>query len=326
MELNKKNLGQYFTKHSFWLKPQVKKFIEKVNPKVIIDPFVGDGDLLGVARSLGFTNVQGFDIDPSLGWEINDSLKSIPKFEGGLIITNPPYLAKNSATKNKLAGSSYFEGNNFQDLYQLAILNALSSCDCSIFIIPETFVTASLFSECIDSITIIEENPFEDTECPICVCCFRKDVLFESRVYDIFKGDLFLFDSFELSYRIKKYKPKSKFGISFNDLKGNLGLRGVDGVREDDRIRFCLPKDLDYDLSKIKVSSRAITLIDVETEVSPIFIERINSLLEDYRMRTHDILLSPFKNNNEKGHRRRRIDFMLARKLINKTIESLNRY
>ena len=114
--IKQKNLGQYFTKRSVWLKPQIKEFIARVNPSVIVDPFSGQGDLLNVVSELGY-NVLGLDIDKSLGCKFNDSLKSIPKYDGGLVLTNPPYLAKNSAKRQNLNGYSYFKNNEFQDLY-----------------------------------------------------------------------------------------------------------------------------------------------------------------------------------------------------------------
>jgi hypothetical protein len=159
---------------------------------------------------------------------------------------------------------------------------------------------------------------FLDTDCPICICCFDKN--YDSN-FDIFKGDLFLMDYHELKSRLKRFDTNCDISISFNDLNGNLGLRGIDSTEGSNRIKFCLPQDLNYDISKIKVSSRAITLIKVDIDVDTLFIDRLNDILEDYRMRTHDVFLAPFKNNTKNGTRRRRLDFDLARKFINKTIE-----
>lgn len=320
--IRQKNLGQYFTKKSVWLKPQIKEFISRVNPSVIVDPFAGQGDLLNVVDTLGYS-VSGLDIDKSLGWEFNDGLKHIPRVEGGLVLTNPPYLAKNSAKRQGLSGYSYFENSEFQDLYQIAISKVLESYKYSIFIIPETFVNSSVFTKHLHSITILEENPFECTDCPVCVCCFEvNNSLLKENIYDFYKGGLFLFDSDEGYNRLCKYKSFDNFNITFNDKKGNLGLRGIDGLDEFNRIKFCLPGDLNYNTSKIKTSSRAITLIKVDFDIDMIFVNDINYYLEDYRRRTHDVFLSPFKGNNKNGERRRRLDFKLARGFINKIIEN----
>lgn len=318
--IKQKNLGQYFTKRSVWLKPQIKEFIARANPSVIVDPFAGQGDLLNVVGELGY-NVLGLDIDKSLGYKFNDSLNSIPKYDDGLVLTNPPYLAKNSAKRQGLKGYSYFENNEFQDLYQIAILKVLDSYKYSVFIIPETFINSSFFKKHLYNVTILEEDLFDHTDCPVCVCCFEKTTDFlKTPKYDFYKGDLHLFDSEEGNNILSSYESSVNVDISFNDKKGNLGLRGIDGLDAHDRIKFCLPEELNYSASKIKVSSRAITIIEVDFEISMNFIHTINSYLEDYRGRTHDVFLTPFKGNNRNGVRRRRLDFRLARKLINNVI------
>ena len=100
----------------------------------------------------------------------------------------------------------------------------------------------------------------------------------------------------------------------------------MDGVDKYDRIRFCRPEDLKYDVQKIKESSRAITIINVEgVDVNNVFIARLNFSLRALRHLTHDVVLSPFKNNNKLGQRRRRLDFKWARKIIEKTMEGLDK-
>jgi len=325
----KRNLGQYFTKSSVWLRPQIKRFIAKAKPSIVIDPFAGAGDLLKVANDLGYGNVDGYDIDPKLGWKVNDGLRGLKSIENGLILTNPPYLAKNSAKRRNLDSYAYFLDNNLQDLYQIAIRSILQACRYSVLIIPETFLVSGMFVDSIDSITILEENPFEDTDCPTCVCCFdsAKMAFLNSRhhVYDIYKNDLFLFNSQEAETRLATYKAKIQHSIKFNDATGNLGLRGIDGINSSDRIKFCFPQELCYDLSNIKTSSRAITVVKVDTKVDTDFLTQINYYFEDYRAKTHDVFMAPFKNNNSMGIRRRRIDFKLARNFINKTIEILDK-
>ncbi len=51
------------------------------------------------------------------------------------------------------------------------------------------------------------------------------------------------------------------------------------------------------------------------------FCERANSILESYRERSEDIILSGFKGNNKDGKRRRRLDYRLGRKIV---LEALN--
>jgi len=113
--------------------------------------------------------------------------------------------------------------------------------------------------------------------------------------------------------------------ITFNDPNGNLGLRGVDGVLPYDCTHFCQPYDLQYKRD-IKESSRSITIINVEgVEVDSTFLDAVNYYLRKLRRHTHDVVLSPFKGNNKLGQRRRRLDYKWARKIIEKSMETLDK-
>lgn len=179
--MKKKDLGQYFTQSSVWLKPQIQDFIISSGVSSVLDPFCGQGDLLKVAEDLGFINCIGYDIDASLNWEINDSLNYIKETDA-LILTNPPYLAKNSAKRRKSPSYKYFEGNTYSDLYLIAIDRILNSAEKAVAIIPESFLQTGLFHDRLHSITVIEDNPFSDTECPICVACFDEKIKSLNRV------------------------------------------------------------------------------------------------------------------------------------------------
>lgn len=333
--MKKANLGQYNTKNSVWLKPQVEQFINDSYRSCVVDPFVGAGDLLIVAKQLGITKAIGLDIDSSLGWQVNDSLIDIPHYEDSIIITNPPYLSKNSAARQDFESQKYFSDNDFVDLYQLALTRVLEKYDKAVFIIPETYFLTDLFKESLDNITILEDNPFEDTDCPVCVACFDAEPelfsVYQAAFYSIYKNDKFLFTNTELRDIIKKSLCFEKpLEMDFNQKKGNIGLRGVDGVDPQDKIRFCMPQELDYDFDKIKISSRAITLIQVSYKdkrklVQQPLISKANEILEKIRLNTYDVVFAPFKNNNKKGIRRRRLDFGLAKKILNKAARDLTK-
>lgn len=318
--MKKRNLGQYFTRKSDWLEPHIKEFIVSSGYTKLIDPFAGEGDLLNLAKELGFNEVVGLDIDPNLGWVENDSLSNIPEYKDGIVITNPPYLSKNSAKRRGLKSYNYFIGNGFQDLYQVAMERVFESVERSVFIIPETFMTSMMFLHHIYSLTVIEKQLFDDTECPVCVCCFKAN---RHKPYYIYKGKDFLFDSKEANVILKEFETNADINVRFNVKNGNLGLRGVDGLCEENKIKFCFPKELNYDSSNIKISSRAISIMDVDFDITEKFLIKANDILNEYRNKTHDIFLSPFKNNNKGGVRRRRLDFKTARQIINKTVEEL---
>lgn len=321
IDTKKVNLGQFNTKKSVWLMPQVENFIRGSGCKYGLDPFAGAGDLINIMPKLGLKNNIGLDIDSSLGWKINDSLIDIPYYKDTIVITNPPYLAKNSAKEKGLDAYEYFNYNGFVDLYQLAINTVINTYDFSVFIIPETFVSTMDFNTRINSITILEENPFEDTDVPVCVACFHDLIDIFNPQYDIYKNNSYIFDNEDLQYEVDKLNGRRVFDIEFNNPNGNVGLRAIDGIDPKDRIRFCSPDELGYDLDNIKVSSRAISVLNVDLTYSNIgvgeLITAANKNLEQLRENTHDVILSPFKNNNREGRRRRRLDYKLARKILN---------
>lgn len=322
----KKKLGQYFTKKDLWLKPHIIDFIKKSNCAVAYDPFAGNGDLLKISSLYGIYNIKGLDIDPNLNWELNDSLKKIPHIENAIIITNPPYLTKYSASRkhiNNKKMKKYFQKHT--DLYQLAIDKMLEAQDFVVAIVPETYINSKFFGDHLSrvySVTILTENPFDDTENPVCVVCFDniEKIPPQIKVYadDEYLNDYSYFNDLKLI-------PKNKYSIRFNVQNGKLALRAVDLTTNDKKIKFYEKKDLNYDLSKIRNSSRLITIIDLDCSDLDIgkLVEECNRILEDYRYKTKDVTLSPFKGNTKEGKRRRRLDYKTARSIIEIAVSNL---
>ena len=328
--MKKQNLGQFNTKNDVWLRPHIREFIENSDCWNVMDPYAGAGDLLFAVNDMVWKHVYGYDIDPDLGWPVNDGLEHMPYHEDTIVVTNPPYLAKNSAARNALDSYEYFTEDNdhYEDLYQIALRRVLALYKKAVFIIPETYFQTEFFKQHLYSYTVIEENPFEDTDCPVCVATFvttNDFMAITGNNYKIYKNDNYLFDRFKLEDILFDFSSCRYININFNAPTGNLGLRGVDGVDPKDKIRFCKPEDLNYDLGSIGETSRAITVLDVDFDITEAFLFRANFLLSKLRERTHDVVLSPFKNNNKLGQRRRRLDFKWARKIIDKTVEALDK-
>lgn len=318
-EKNKKvKLGQFFTKESSWLKPQVADFILNCGCSIAYDPYAGAGDLLNVAKSkLGFKTVKGLDIDSTLSWEINDSLLNIPHVDDAIIITNPPYIAKQSASRKKIDLNKYFVNSIYDDVYLVALHKMLLAQKNVVAIIPESFINSNfLEKEKINSITILEENPFLDTENPVCVVCF--DSIPKSyKNIKIYKNDDYVSDLESiLDVRIE---PKHIVKIVFNTLDGWLGLRAIDSTDDKTFICFDFKDNFDYDWQKnIKVSSRHFSLIDIPVSENnkKAFISKCNQIINELRSKSYDIIFTPFKGNTKKGRRRRRLDFRLARAIM----------
>lgn len=317
----KRTLGQFFTKGDCWLRPQVKQFISESSAHIAYDPFAGDGCLLRKALEdiATIKQIRGLDIDKTLGWEWNDSLENIPHINDAIIITNPPYISNYSARRKRINESleKYFRKTDYDDVYMIALDRMIEAQDNVVAIIPETFINSSYKQKSkLRSISILEENPFNDTDTPVVVVCFdgrEKD--FKDIV--IYKDSNYVCTLKDLEE--SRIKPIGNIDVRFNDKNGWLAVRCVDSTNPNDMLRFGFKEDIDYDWEGgIKVSSRLLTLIDIDVpkEKRKCFIAQCNKILNDIRLKSHDLILSPFKGNMKNGVRRRRLDFYTCRAII----------
>ena len=264
------------------------------------------------------------DIDDQFGWKHNDSLEKIPYIKDAIIVTNPPYLAKQSASRKKIDLSRYFQHTIYDDVYLLALENMLKAQKYVIAIIPESFINSSfLHKNLLNSITVLEENPFIDTETPVCVVCFDGNPKSQNQI-KVYKNDS-LVSTLDDVYK-SRLTPKNNIKITFNDLKGWLGLRAVDSSNDKNKICFALKDDMNYDWDKnIKVSSRHITLIniDVPDDLKSVFVQKLNDKIQEIREKSADLALTAFMGNTKSGVRRRRIDFRLVRAILETVYDDL---
>ncbi len=324
----KVELGQFFTVDELWLKPQVVEFIKSSNCNILYDPFAGGGHLLSNTAKLGNFEVKGLDIDRNLGWEYNDSLENIPHVENAIIITNPPYLTNYSAARKGVyeSVSRYFDNSNYDDLYLIALERMLEAQQYVVAIIPETFINSNFKKKnFLKSITILEDNPFFDTDTPVVVACFD-GVEKQLEQIDVYKNTEKILN-FEEVENLRIY-PENDVEIKFNVMEGWLGARCVDSTDPNNKIKFDFKDKIDYDWEKgIKESSRLLTLIDIDVKESdrPEFIKHCNKILSDLRTASYDTILSPFKGNAKNGVRRRRLDFMTCRAILEQAYNQLKK-
>ena len=323
---SKVSKGQFNTISSNWLKSQVIEFIKKSKKDSCLDPFAGSGDILNAIKSNLQLIVHGLDIDTKFGWELNDSLKSIPeKYSNSVIVTNPPYLAKYSASRKRLSNDIQNYYSNWNDLYLQALDVCLEQNEYVVAIVPETFLNTNYPKNHCQSITIILQNPFIDTDCPVCVVCMTKETRSLQEI-DVFIEDKYISSFYDLC--LNKIEPQGVLTVNFNDPNGSIGLRAVDLTGADDKIKFLPSDSLDYDRNNIKVSSRLITFISIEElpekHIEPLIIEA-NQILSYWRKSTNDILMSPFKGNSKDGSRRRRLDYRTARGILEMAYLKINK-
>ena len=318
----KRASGRYYTRgNPFQLEPfQTWAEASNLEQQIALEPFAGAKDIpqLIDAASLHCQDWAFFDIKPGAeGVVQRDTLADFP--EGfNVCITNPPWLARNSATRR---GLPFPEATQHDDLYKYALEQCLTHCGWVAAIIPEAFIRSGLFLERLsDFISLVPQAQstteqkdkrrdtsymFEDTEHPVGLALFAPCVTPD---VSIWRNNRFLGGLNELRRHLPR--PSSNRSIVFNDPDGNLGLIAIDNTVSAS-IRFCPPAELkDY---PIRVHCRSITKIGVPWDVD---IDLLNDRLAAIREKTHDVFLTAFKGIRRDGHYRRRLDWALARSII----------
>ncbi|MDE0555432.1 MAG: hypothetical protein OXI24_14510, partial [Candidatus Poribacteria bacterium] len=329
----KRASGRYYTRgNPFQLKP-FQTWAKALNLKqqAALEPFAGAKDIpqLLDAAHLQCREWAFFDIEPGAkGIVQRDTLADFPK-GFNVCITNPPWLARNSATRR---GLPFPQATRYDDLYKYALEQCLTHCDWVAAIIPEAFIRSGLFLQRLhDFISLVPQKQasypsdkenntssyppdkvgkggsvmFEDTEHPVGLALFAPDATPDVRIW---RNNQFLGGLDKLRTHLPQ--PSSNRSIVFNNPNGNLGLIAIDNTVSAS-IRFCPPEELkDY---PIRVHCRSITKIGVPWEVD---IDRLNTRLGTIRDKTHDVFLTAFKGLRRDGHYRRRLDSKLTRAIV----------
>ncbi|TPE56969.1 hypothetical protein FJO69_02555 [[Mycoplasma] falconis] len=317
---NKVQLGQFFTISNPFKSVAFYKWwnlIPQKDKKVILEPFAGTNNIPLLISEVGYyPEWKCFDIAKQeinrfdeFNIEIKNTLKDFPK-NFKVAITNPPYLARNSATRNKLE----FENTPFDDVYKQALKVMLDNCDYVAAIIPETFITwnNNEIKKRLKYAISLTMKMFDDTDCPVCLALFVKE---ENDSYEIYRNDYLLGNNLQLANFITE--ASTKYNWTFNDPQGEIGAILIDDTNKD-TIKFVKGEDIK---NKISVSSRSITRIKIPKEIKiknlNKFITYLNNYLIEYRENTYDVFMSSFKGLRKDGKYRRRLSFTEARKILN---------
>ena len=273
----------------------------------VLEPFAGENSLITHLQGMGLARrFAAFDIAPAAA-EVRprDTLADFPAgFD--ICITNPPWLAKNSATVRGLP----FVQTDHDDLYKLALELCLTHCRWVAALVPESFIRSGLFHHRLSDFISLRQRLFADTAHPVGLALFGPPDGQQPPDFRLWSGDQFLGSWQGLSRAWLPAITRRGAEIVFNDPAGNLGLIAFDNVREAS-IRFCEVGEIaEY---AIKQTSRFITRIRAP-EAPPI--EALNSWLAEFREQTGDVFLSGYRGLRKDGRYRRRMDWQLARRVV----------
>lgn len=326
---DKKMLGQFFTiTNPFEVAPfkMWMNSIDITDETVFLEPFAGANNIVNMIQEIGYKNTWDcYDIVPknelnksNFNIEQRDTLKSFPK-NYKIAITNPPYLAKNSATRSGIK----YPNTKYQDLYLYSLDKMIKNVEYCAAIIPESFISSPIFTNRLVIVVSLTCKMFDDTDCPVCLAMFSPEN--DKKIFNLSKNDFIIYSMNDM---IGKYSELKKIILKnnnsdikwvFNDRNGSIGLRGVDNTKCES-IKFV--KGDEINPNRIKVSSRSLTRISglPEKYDLDLFINLLNKNLNEYRNMTHDVFLTAFKNLRSDNKYRRRLDFDTARYILNITL------
>ena len=301
----KRRNGQYFTKKNPF---ECKAFFDwsnccSIRNQTILEPFAGANSLIVHLQKMGLCrDFSAYDIEPSSKEvKTKDTLRSFP-VGYPVCVTNPPWLAKNSAT---LRGYD-FPVCDHDDVYKFSLEKCLEHCDWVAALVPESFVCANLFHDRLTDFVSIRSGLFTDTGHPVGLALFGKGKSDEVRLWI---GDRYI-DTLESLEAMRPNLLPDGPKIKFNEENGNVGLIALDNTQEAS-IRYCPVEELsDY---KVRHTGRHITKLRVEGDIN---VERWNQYINEFRQKTSDFLMTCYKGIRKDGNYRRRLDWKLARGIV----------
>ncbi|MFV8473628.1 hypothetical protein [Mycoplasma sp. 31_09] len=323
-----KNLG-FFT----WAKQINLLDDENINNIIALEPFAGTNNIPLLLSEAGINlKWKCYDINHKFDSEnnivnhyddfpieIRDTIKNYPAGYD-YVFTNPPYLARNSASKKGMQ----FINTKYDDQYKECLSLMLKNNKFIAAIVPETFITSNEpeLKSRLHTVISLTMKMFDDTECPVCLALF---VDYKTEDFDIYRNDIFLG---KYNQELKKYleNPRKKNLWKFNDNDGEIWLTAIDNTKQNS-ISFRLANKND---KRVNISSRSYTRIKIPenmfSDVSQIssFIYELNLYLEEYRQKTFDVFLSSFKGLRQDNKYRRRLSWLEAKRIMDIVYEKKN--
>ena len=338
---NRREHGQWMTDgNPFYAKPFHDWFhaIMRAEPNGIkaCEPYAGALGLVAHLReempeSTNIIAWRAFDIQPDdannrvhdVDIEQANTLHGIPGAPYDMIITNPPYLARNSARRRGL-GFPY--DSDYADLYQVALDTCLQNADNVAAIIPESFITSPFDKSRCESIISLKAGLFTDTDCPVCLALFTSetDAYMHAKptmMYDNEGMPIGSMDELNMSHENILHADADIPALTFNDPYGDVGLHALDSSAGES-ILFDRGSDDDIPPSSVKASSRGLTRISRKDgiAITDRQISKANEILADWRHATNDVFMTAFKGARKDGKYRRRLAFREASLILGKAL------
>ena len=332
-------LKQFFTHNYRVLRPFVQHYCPTA--RLAVDPFAGEGHLLRLFDNTN-TRTLAIDIDPNVKPHIVvDSFKALPAKLSRLecvAITNPPYSHRHILQGEDPQLYDTVVEAGYVDLYEYAIRRVIDQLGFkpTFAMVPENFVasrTTRLRRELYRNIVAIQihsTSTCRDTQQPTILAYLHPQ--------PVESTDLWLDDCHEGTIEVHPdgLRPKLKDRGNYVDFGFKEGqtdeqrdtsilLQSTDGGTEKNRIKL-MPVREKFGTKHYpgKSTDRAyvqiVPRVPLSEQQSSLLIRAFNRWVDDWRAKTHGLGLTSFRSNTDSGFRRKRIDWKLARLVINRLI------
>ena len=338
--MSKSELGQFYTTNYEYI---LKNMEIPEGVESIVEPFVGNGDLLNFIGDMKNYNIEKYDIDPKCSDTIKrDTLENPPDYTDKFILTNPPYLARNKS-KNKAIYDKY----KCNDLYKCFIISIINSvCSGGIIIIPVNFISSIRVSDIalrkkflekysIRILNIFEEQVFDDTSYAVCSIYFTKKINLDSFNVYIYpsekKFNVCLNEENNYSIGGEIYNiPINPSFIVERATKGNkknitnILLKCIDD-NIDNQLGFKLVSDDDRFVDETpNLTERSYASLVINKKISiqnqACLVSKMNDFLREKRQKYNSLFLTNYRESNSIA--RKRISFKLAFRICNYILSS----
>lgn len=308
----------------------------------IIEPCCGRGDLINFLKSKGLNNFELYDIDPKYKNTIKqDTILNQPDYNNKIIITNPPYAAKNKLTKQqKETYKDYL--NDVDDLYQIYIKQLINSnVLLGILILPINFLFSEsnkIRKEFIQKYQIIYANLFEkqifnDTTSAICVIYFRlrqpdnKKYIFIANLIrktetKKIKIELSKRNNFSYGYEVYKenYDEFVKLSRYDKEIKDDQYLSHIKILTLDPNMKAIYDENPKLNLNTDRSLINIVSSIELTQDEEKFIIKKFNNTLLNYREKYNSLFMSSYREFS-----RKRLSFNLIyiwlKNIINELVE-----
>jgi hypothetical protein len=325
----KTSLGQFYTTNAEYILTD----LSLPNKLKVVEPFVGQGDLINwVKKHYQDIDLITYDIDPKIECtEVRDTLLNPPSYKNCLVVTNPPFLARNKNNDKVI-----YDKFKVDDLYKAALSSFVDGdCEGGILIIPLNFFSGEegsirekfLNKYQIIKLNIFEERVFDDTAYTVCSFSFVKKSSNETQTIpvEIFPKKV----NFEVTLE-KKYEYRIGGDILTTPNKLKLGrllvgqepsthlkLYAVDSGTPEGRIRLVYDENPYFGKNTDRVFCSITSPVEIKDQIQ--ICEKFNQILEKYRLEYNSLFLTNYREST-KHYSRKRISFSQAFSLLNQII------